>query len=193
MKTRVIYSCRSITAGPKFLSVRSVIVCGLDLSFARVLIWVRVRLLVFIIKCRFVVMMCCRCWWNFESLCSNSLFPFSGIHVDLIYILRSFFVKVLDELSSAEKVYFNLTLQAKSAKVVLRFWVGSGLLGMNLWPRPSSCLVPMGGRLCLHRLWKVKLAIGLKYMVVGVSRSMSALLDQCVYVGFTMNPKCLLQ
>ena len=53
---------------------------------------------------------------------------------------------------SSEKVYLSLTLRANSAKVELSSWAGSGRWGINLWPRPRSCFVPIGGEWCLQRL-----------------------------------------
>ena len=62
-----------------------------------------------------------------------------------MYILRSFLENGVEGWLSSEKIYLRRTLRAKSAKVELSFCAGSGLWGMNLCPRPRSCLVPVGG------------------------------------------------
>ena len=82
--------------------------------------------------------------------------------------------------SLSENVYLRRTLRVKSTNVEWRFCVGSGRCGINLWPSPRSCLVPIGGECCVQRLWKVRLVIALKYWEVGVRCSMMALFAQCV-------------
>ena len=63
-------------------------------------------------------------------------------------------MKLSDEWLLSEKVYLSLTFWAKTAKVVLRCWVGRGLLGMNLCLRPRSCLVPVDGGVVFAQIMK---------------------------------------
>ena len=81
---------------------------------------------------------------------------------------------------SVEKVYLRRTFLEKSGNEVCRFWIGRGFCGMNLCPRPSSCLVPVGGECSLHKSWKVRLEMVLKYLEVKERWRVSTLLDQWV-------------
>ena len=60
-KTRVMYSCRSMTTGPRFLSVSRVIVLGSVFSLVSVLFWLRVRLFVLRSDWRFLEVRSWRC------------------------------------------------------------------------------------------------------------------------------------